>query len=113
MLPDVYVATGFNGWGMTGAMVSARILSELITGKESEFAEAFDSLRCSISGKTLCNLGETVINLINPTPRRCSHLGCALKWNEAERSWDCACHGSRFDEEGHLLDNPAMKDTDV
>ncbi|HOL61723.1 MAG TPA: Rieske 2Fe-2S domain-containing protein, partial [Clostridia bacterium] len=55
----------------------------------------------------------TVINLINPTPRRCSHLGCALKWNEAERSWDCACHGSRFDEEGHLLDNPAMKDTDV
>lgn len=41
------------------------------------------------------------------TGRRCPHLGCALHWNAAEHSWDCACHGSRLDEHGNVLDNPA------
>ena len=39
---------------------------------------------------------------------RCPHLGCQLEWNPDERSWDCPCHGSRFDYEGALLDNPAQ-----
>ena len=37
-------------------------------------------------------------------------MGCALKWNEVERSWDCPCHGSRFGEDGTLLNNPANGD---
>ena len=40
----------------------------------------------------------------------CSHLGCELKWNQDELSWDCPCHGSRFDYEGRLIDNPAKED---
>lgn len=40
---------------------------------------------------------------------KCPHLGCQLEWNAEELSWDCPCHGSRFDYKGNLLDNPAMK----
>ncbi len=39
---------------------------------------------------------------------RCPHLGCQLEWNPGERSWDCPCHGSRFDYMGKLIDNPAL-----
>lgn len=42
---------------------------------------------------------------------RCPHMGCELTWNPDEKSWDCPCHGSRFDMDGHLLDNPAKKDS--
>lgn len=40
---------------------------------------------------------------------RCPHLGCQLEWNPDEKSWDCPCHGSRFDYQGRLLDNPAQE----
>ena len=40
---------------------------------------------------------------------RCPHLGCQLEWNPDEKSWDCPCHGSRFDFRGSLLDNPAQE----
>lgn len=41
---------------------------------------------------------------------RCPHLGCQLEWNPDEKSWDCPCHGSRFDFKGHLINNPAQED---
>jgi Rieske Fe-S protein len=40
----------------------------------------------------------------------CTHMGCDLKWNTAETSWDCPCHGSRFDYDGAIIQGPAVKD---
>ena len=40
----------------------------------------------------------------------CAHLRCQLTFNAAEKSWDCPCHGSRFDVDGHLLCGPAQRD---
>ena len=39
---------------------------------------------------------------------RCPHMGCQLEWNPDEKSWDCPCHGSRFDYKGTLINNPAL-----
>lgn len=105
----LFTATGFNKWGMTGAMVAAQLLCDLVQGRENEFADVFSPSRSIVRPQLLVNGIETVTNLLTFTGKRCPHLGCALKWNAAEHSWDCACHGSRFDESGRVLDNPANK----
>ncbi len=105
--PDLYVATGFNKWGITSSMVSAMILSDMICGRKNEFAEVFSPQRSILKPQLFVNGFESAVNLLTPIPKRCPHMGCALKWNKAEHSWDCSCHGSRFDKDGKLLDNPA------
>ena len=47
---------------------------------------------------------EGVVQMISPT---CTHLGCTVRWNQAETSWDCPCHGSRFGTDGAVLTGPA------
>ena len=105
--PELFVATGFNKWGMTSAMVSAMILTDLVQGRENPFAKAFTPQRTALRPQLAVNAVEATVNLLTPTVPRCPHLGCALKWNRQERTWDCPCHGSRFAEDGQLLDNPA------
>ena len=108
--PNLYVATGFHKWGMTSAMVSAMILRDMILGKENPYAPVFSPSRTILRPQLFINAAETSLNLLTPTTRRCPHLGCALKWNPQEHSWDCPCHGSRFTKDGEIIDNPATDD---
>lgn len=108
---NLYVATGFNKWGMTSSMVSAMILSDMLCGRENGFAEVFSPSRSILRGQLALNAFESAVGLLTPTAPRCPHLGCALKYNAQEHSWDCPCHGSRFGEDGELINNPATDDT--
>lgn len=107
---DTYVATGFNKWGMCGGAVAARLLCDDIIGVKNDLAHIFSPSRTMLHTQIFANARETVLGLIYPTVKRCSHLGCALHWNRAEHSWDCACHGSRYTPDGRLIDNPSQKD---
>ncbi|NMA86946.1 MAG: FAD-dependent oxidoreductase [Tissierellia bacterium] len=148
--PDMYIATGFQKWGMTNSMVSAMIIRDLIINGESPWQEVYDPSRKNIiasaknfivenlnvassllSGKlsplpedinlkpgeaSVIKLDgdrigayrdeEGVLHFVNTT---CTHMGCELNWNSAERTWDCPCHGSRFDIEGKIIQGPAVE----
>lgn len=108
--PHLYVATGFNKWGITSSMVSAMILCDMIRGKSNKYEALYSPSRSMLFPQLAVNLFETAVGLLTPATPRCPHLGCALKYNSDEHSWDCSCHGSRFDERGALLNNPATDD---
>ncbi len=119
--PDWYVTTGFGKWGMTTAMVSARILTALITGENCQEADIFSPQRrftARAAKEFLIHGGHTAKGLakhVMPYKEKrivpnCPHMGCRLEWNPEEESYDCPCHGSRFDSEGRLLDDPAQCD---
>lgn len=109
----LYTATGFNKWGMTSSMAAAMLLSDIVVGTGNRYTELFSPSRSIIRPQLLVNVGEAAINLIGFSKKRCPHMGCRLKWNTAEHSWDCACHGSRFSEKGVLLDNPSTGNIDI
>ncbi|MBQ9993479.1 MAG: FAD-dependent oxidoreductase [Clostridia bacterium] len=107
---DFYVATGFGKWGMTSSLVAAEILCDMVRGKRNEYAEVYSPSRTMIRPQLALNAFEAVSGIVMPSKKRCPHMGCALKWNKYENSWDCPCHGSRFSAQGKLIDNPATGD---
>ena len=109
MTPKIYVATGFNTWGMSSSMVAARLITELITTGKSSYEAVFSPQRSMLCNQLLKNGAAYAGDLLTTGTPRCTHMGCALKMNTAEHSWDCPCHGSRYDLECHVLENPAMK----
>lgn len=113
--PHLYVATGFQKWGMSTSMIAAKLLCDRICGKENPYQELFSPQRFLVragSKDFVKDVGISVANLTKGvfSKKRCSHMGCALSWNAQTQSWDCPCHGSRYDKDGKLLDNPAKKD---
>lgn len=111
--PNWFVASGFQKWGMTGSMVSALVLRNLVTGTASPWEDVFSPQRMTwkASMGSFLKEGYHAVRGLTAWGRpRCPHMGCKLTWNREEHSWDCPCHGSRFSEDGHLIDNPAQTD---
>jgi Rieske Fe-S protein len=150
---NVYIATGFNGWGMTNGTAAGILLSDQILKRDNPWAEVFNPSRIkpvASAGKLIgegVNVAKEVIGGILPKApleqvktlapgasiviqlgaekiavscdsqgkRRavsalCTHMGCVVNWNNAESSWDCPCHGSRFAPDGTVVHGPATKD---
>ena len=61
-----------------------------------------------VDGKKVAVFREEggAVHAVSPV---CTHVGCYVHWNNAERSWDCPCHGSRFSPTGEVLNGPAVK----
>ncbi len=113
--PNWYVATGFEKWGMTRSMAAAMVIRDLIVGSKNPYAEMVSPQRrmSKDAFKTLITeIGFSAKNFVTLKGPRCPHLGCRLVWNRYERTWDCPCHGSRFGEDKHILDNPAQMGLD-
>ncbi|HEY2494570.1 MAG TPA: FAD-dependent oxidoreductase [Paenibacillus sp.] len=93
---------------------NANVAKELVTGKIGMVHRKADELGQD-EGSVVIHNGrragaykdpEGHLFLVDTT---CTHLGCEVEWNEAERSWDCPCHGSRFGYDGRVMEGPAQK----
>lgn len=107
--PEIFVATGYNKWGFSSAMTAAEVLRDAVMERQNDCASIFTPSRKALHPQLLINAAESIFNLLRPTAPRCTHMGCALKYNKEEKTWDCPCHGSRFSRESKLIDNPATK----
>ena len=106
---DTFVITGFNKWGMTSSMIGAKLICDLVQGKENKYEKLFSPNRTIIRKQLFVNLFETTSNLLSFSTPRCTHLGCKLVWNKNEHTWDCPCHGSKFSKSGEVLNGPANR----
>lgn len=148
--PNVYIATGYGGNGMTFGSMASLIIPDLLQGKETPLSKLLSPARIKpiASAKSILSEGWNaaqhfvmdkfaideikefndilleegkIVNFEGKTfaayrDKRgtlhcvnsiCPHMGCTVSWNASEKSWDCPCHGSRFDIEGKLLNGPA------
>jgi glycine/D-amino acid oxidase-like deaminating enzyme/nitrite reductase/ring-hydroxylating ferredoxin subunit len=147
--PNVFVATGMSGNGMTYGTLGAHLIRDLIDNRPNELASLYDPTRITLEAagefakealNTAAQYGEWATEGNVPEPsdiplgtgavvRRglkkvavycdhngrqheclavCPHLGGIVMWNHAEESWDCPCHGSRFDRFGKVINGPAI-----
>ena len=105
----MYVATGFNMWGMTKSMLAAHIIGDLIDGKENRFSKLFSPSRKMLFKPLLKNIASAVKGLVSFKTPRCKHLGCALNYNSLDQTYECPCHGSKYDKDGNIIETPTQK----
>ena len=135
--PNLYVATGFNAWGISNGTAAGILIAQQILGKSLAWASLYDPDRSvpkefNKGGESqsivhslddidpgtgaVMNLGQGKIavwrddgGVPHAVSASCSHKGCIVTWNNAERSWDCPCHGSIFSADGSVIHGPAVE----
>lgn len=151
-LGHLYVATGYDKWGLTNGVAAALRITGEILGKTPTWARpmghritrprgafALVSANAKVGLALAGGLAKAELRAADPQPPEgtgsvgrsgidptpigtstvggttcsvvglCTHLGGVLKWNDAERSWDCPLHGSRFAPDGAVLEGPATR----
>jgi nitrite reductase/ring-hydroxylating ferredoxin subunit len=113
----LYAATRMESVAALGSVIGENVdfplhlLSDSLLPPEASSLDEIDRGE----GKTIRVHGERlavyrdahgVLHAVSPV---CTHLGCHVRFNSAEATWDCPCHGSRFDVEGRVLDGPAVR----
>ncbi len=113
---NIFVATGFNKWGMSNSAVASSIIPDLIEGKENKYEKLYTPQRLHIKAgfsAFLCDVGYSVKGLSSGLfagrDKRCTHLGCKLYENPDEKTLECPCHGSEFTKAGEVLFSPAKR----
>jgi glycine/D-amino acid oxidase-like deaminating enzyme len=115
-----WVATGFQKWGISTAYVAADLIAAQIGGASKDWEELFDPRRVASSlttemattaARSVRHLvGDRLRDLVNHDGHpKCTHLGCVLAFNPTDRTWDCPCHGSRYEEDGQVICGPAVR----
>jgi glycine/D-amino acid oxidase-like deaminating enzyme/nitrite reductase/ring-hydroxylating ferredoxin subunit len=90
------------------------VARHLVAGMFRDDITAAENLEPGQAGIYRDGLGRTAAfrdeqGALHIVSARCTHLGCTVAWNDAERSWDCPCHGSRFALDGTVLHGPAVE----
>ncbi|WP_342643580.1 FAD-dependent oxidoreductase [Rhodoligotrophos ferricapiens] len=93
---------------------NAGVAAHLVTGYLSRKPKSFDELApgeaaiMKIDGETVAAFRDEQ-GQVHAVSAVCSHMGCIVGWNETDRTWDCPCHGSRFELSGEVIHGPATK----
>jgi len=114
--PNLFVAAGYGGRGLLGSMTAARLISARVLGLTEDSAYVFSGQRSGnrILGSEIRSAaamaGRYAASLTHIVAPRCPHMGCKLSYSRDKRLWECPCHGSRFDDIGHLINAPSVED---
>ena len=115
-----WVVSGFQKWGISTAYVAADLLLGELEGTPRPWADVFDPRRLapSLTTKLLQDGLRAARHLVvdrladlrpgHDGRPRCSHLGCVLDFDPDEQTWDCPCHGSRYERAGNVICGPTI-----
>ena len=112
---NIIIATGYNTWGMTNSIISSVVIKDIINNKENEYIKLFDPKRSKKLNRIISDSCSTIKGYIegfknSNIKSKCPHVKCKLIYNEIENTYDCPCHGSRFDKNGKVIKGPSNKD---
>lgn len=117
-VPNLFIATGYRKWGISNSFVAGDLLCSLVTkeGIKAETEALYSPSRTKFGAgfMQMLKVGGFVTKelvsgyLKHANAPKCTHLGCKTKWNNADETWDCPCHGSRFNAKGEVLEGPAV-----